>query len=73
MGTAFRPVWLMIVAQFLGFLSSADPTNHVCSLQTHPAELVLDLRQWHPAHISASFHRTLQNEKAEVSTQCPLL
>lgn len=47
----------MTVAQFLGFLSSADPTNHICSLQA-PAELVLDLRQRHPAHISAVFGTT---------------
>lgn len=58
MGTAFRAVWLMIVAQFLSFLSSADPTKCVCSLQAHPAQLVLDLGQRHPANISAVFGTT---------------
>lgn len=40
MGTAFCAVWLMIVAQFLSFLSSTDPTNCVYSLQAHPAKVV---------------------------------
>lgn len=58
MGIAFRAVWVMIMAQFLSFLSSTDPTNCVYSLQAHPAKVVRDLGQWHSAHISAVFGTT---------------